>query len=283
MKFFNGFILLFGLIFFVGGKPSGANLSTREIITHMFDSIKKIKTQRFDLKSTERINGNHFSFAESKIKINESPKKIYFHNPKRGVELLWVEGENKGEVVVRSKSFPMNLDLDPYGSIIRKDQHHTIFDLGFPHIGITIANTIISAPKEFDKHFKSAGTIIWNHKECYQIVIDYPSYKYIEYIVKKGETVTSIARKLNTSDYKIRYKNNLSSYFGSIAEGKKLLIPTPYSNKGIFYIEKKTMLPVCVKVYDEEGLFESYEYSNVQINVPFAANEFSKNFKEYGF
>ncbi len=283
MKFFYSFLFLLVFLLFISSKPANTELSTREIISHMLDSIRKIKTQRFDLKSTERVNG-HFLFAESRIKINETPKKIYFKSPKKGVELLWVEGENNSEVIVHSKSVPlMNFNLDPYGSIIRKDQHHTIFDLGIPKIGITIANTIINAPKDFDKHFKNAGTITWNKKECHQIIIEYPDYTYIEYIAKKGETVTSIADKLNTSDFKIRYKNNLSSYFGSIKEGKKLLIPVPYSNKGIIYIEKATMLPIHVKVYDDEGLFESYEYYNVQINTVFASNEFSKKFNGYGF
>lgn len=283
MKFFNSFIFLLIMLLFVGSKPVNTNLTTREIISHMLDSIKKIKTQRFDLKATERINGR-LLVAESRVKINETPKKIYFHSPKKGFELLWVDGENNGEVLVHSKSLPlMNFNLDPYGSIIRKDQHHTIFDLGLPKIGITIANTIIGAPKDFDKHFKNAGSITWNKKECHQIIIEYPEYKYIEYITKKGETVTSIALKLNTSDFKIRHKNDLSSYFGSIKEGKKLLIPIPYSNKGIIFIEKATMLPVNVKVYDEDGLLESYEYYNLQINTAFAPNEFLKSFKEYGF
>ena len=73
MKFFNNFVFILILLFFIGGRPD-SNLSTREIISHMLDSIKKIKTQRFDLRSTERINGK-FSIAESRIKINESPKK----------------------------------------------------------------------------------------------------------------------------------------------------------------------------------------------------------------
>jgi outer membrane lipoprotein-sorting protein len=114
-------------------------------------------------------------------------------------------------------------------------------------------------------------------------LINYPEYKYIEYVTGKGETVSSIAYKFNTSDFKIRYKNELSSYFGTIKEGKKLLIPTPYSNKTIVYIDKKTFIPVCVKVYDEEGLFEAYEFYNIRLNTTFAADEFSKNYKDYGF
>ncbi len=268
---------------FLGSARPQENLSCLKIVTRMLDSLKNIKTQRCDLKSTERVNG-HFAYSGSHIKINTYPKKIYFYSILKGNEVLWVQGTNNGNALVHSPSLPIfSLDLDPYGSMMRKDQHHTIFDLGFQHIGVIIANTILKAPKDFDKHFSYAGTLVWNHIECYQILISFPEYKYIEYTVGKGETVNSIAKKFNTSDFKIRYKNELSSYFGEIKEKKKLLIPTPYSNKVIVFIDKKTFMPISIKIYDEEGLFEAYDFYNVIINRPFAADEFSRKFKGYKF
>ncbi|CAN5434330.1 hypothetical protein BH10BAC1_BH10BAC1_19180 [soil metagenome] len=283
MKIIRLFAFICFTVLFISSTSHKNILSCREIIEHMLDSIKNIKTQSCSVKSTERI-GSHILIAESYIKLNMSPRKIYFHSPAKGAELLWVEGTNKGNATVHSKSLPfINLDLDPYGSIIRKDQHHTIFDLGSTFIGLTIANTILKAPKDFDKHFASAGTLTWNSKECYQIIVSYPDYKYIEYITQKGETVTSIAHKLNTSDYKIRYKNDLSSYYGAIKEGKKLIIPTPYSNKAIMLIDKKTFIPISITVYDEEGLYEAYEFTSMRINPAFKSDEFLKSFKGYGF
>jgi len=283
MKFFNKLLILSILVLFTGAVFPESKLSTREIVMTMLDSIRRVKTQKYELKATERVNGVYLT-ADSRIKINEKPKKIYFINPKKGIELLWVEGQNSGEVLVHSASVPlMNFNLDPYGSIIRKDQHHTIMDLGFSRIGITIGTTIIEAPKDFDKHFKNAGSIVWNQKDCHQIIIEYPDYKYIEHIAKKGETATGIALKYNTSDFKIREKNNLSSFYGSIKEGKVISVPVPYASKAIVYIDKKTMLPINLKIYDEKGLYESYEYYNVKTNITFATDEFSKNYKEYGF
>lgn len=249
----------------------------------MLDSIKTMKTQRYDVKSTERV-GSHLLFASSSIKINVNPRKLYLFNPKKGIEVLWVNGTNNNEAMVHSASIPlMSFSLDPYGSIMRKDQHHTIHDLGFQYIGVIFANTILKAPKDFDKHFLYAGSVTFDNHDCHQIVINYPEYKHIEYITGPAETVTSIAHKLNTSDYKIRYINGLSSYLGTIKEGKKLLIPIPYSNKVIVYIDKRSALPLSIKIYDENGLFESYDFYNVKINQPFAADEFLKSYKDYGF
>ncbi len=269
---------------FSGSSLPTENLSCKEIVSLMIDSLKNIKTQQFDLKSTERGANGQLFFAESHIKINSNPKKIYFKSILKGTEVLWVQGSNKGNAIVHTPYFSFfNLDLDPYGSLMRKDQHHTIFDLGFQRIGIMIATTIVKAPKDFDKHFASAGILVWNNIDCYQLLINFPEYKYVEYIVGKGETVTTIAEKLNTSDYKIRYKNALSSYFGQLKEGQKLLIPTPYCNKVIIYIDKKKFIPISMKVYDDEGLYEGYEFFNVRINHAFSPDEFSKNYPGYKF
>jgi hypothetical protein len=283
MRYIKLSIFIFlAILFFDGSTPSNVP-SCREIIDQMIDSIKNIKTQRFYVKATERV-GDRILMGEAYSKINVNPRKIYYKNISKNVELLWVQGANKGNAIIHTPQVPfMNLDLDPFGSLMRKDQHHTIFELGTPYIGGVIASTIIKAPKDFDKHFIYAGVITWDKKECYQIIVEYPDYKYVEHTVVKGETVTSIAHKYSTSDFKIRHKNNLSSYFGTIKEGKKLQIPVPYSNKAILYIDKKTYIPINIKVYDEGGIYESYEYYNMKNNLPFAADEFSKDNKEYGF
>lgn len=283
MQLLRAALCLLLLFAFAGADTSYKSVSCREIVEQMLDSIKNVRTQRYNVKSTERV-GDHLLFAESKIKINFNPKKIYFHNPQKNIEVLWVSGSNNGDAIVRSGAMPlMNFNLDPYGSLMRKDQHHTIFDLGFPYIGTTISNTIVKAPKEFDKHFQYAGSIVFDSHDCHQVIINYPEYKYIEYITQKGETVTSISTKLNTSDFKIRYINDLSSYFGAIKEGKKLLIPVPYANKAIVYIDKRSALPLSIKIYDDHGLFESYEFYNVVVNKTFASDEFLKSYKDYGF
>lgn len=283
MRFFKLIVFISIFFLFTGANSSIKTVSCKEILAKMLDSIKAIKTQQYYLKATERVE-NHLLFAESIVKINEYPKKIYFKSLEKNVEVLWITGANKGNAIVHSKNLPfINMDLDPYGAIMRKNQHHTIFDLGFHYIGQTLAATILQSSKTFDKHFSFAGTLTWDKKECFQLLISYPDYKWIQHITKKGETVTHIAKLYNTSDFKIRYKNDLSSYFGTIKEGKQLLVPVPYSNRAILFIDKKTCLPINLKVYDEEGLFEAYEFYNIQINKSFAENEFSTAFKDYNF
>lgn len=275
------FMVLLGYVV-VAAIPRN-HVACRDLVNQMLDSIKHIKTQRCDVKVLEHIEGR-MMYAESHIKINTSPKKIYYKSVLKGNEALWVQGENKGNAIVHSNSFPlMNLELDPYGSIMRKDNHHTIFDLGFHYIGSIVSTTVLRHPKDFDKHFTCAGSITWNQRDCYQLIINFPEYKYVEHVAVKGETAYGLSLKYGTSEYKIRYKNDLSSYYGPIKEGKKIVIPIPYANKVVIYIDKKLFLPINVKVYDEDGLFEAYEFTNIKINQPFATDEFSVGYKGYNF
>jgi outer membrane lipoprotein-sorting protein len=48
-------------------------------------------------------------------------------------------------------------------------------------------------------------------------------------------------------------------------------------------VDKKSFMPISIKIYDEEGIFEAYDSYNVVINSSFASDEFSKNFKGYHF
>src|SRR5688500_14071329 len=126
MRFLKLALFIIFPLFFLGANAPTKNFSCREILNRMLDSINAVKTQQYDLKATERVEG-HLLFAESRIKINEYPKKIYFNSYLKGIEVLWVQGTNKGNALVHSRNLPfVNMDLDPYGAIMRKNQHHTI-------------------------------------------------------------------------------------------------------------------------------------------------------------
>ncbi len=272
------------LLFAFSGAPREEDSAEcKRVIHNMFDSIRQVRTLRYFLISTERINGKTLK-AHSLMKINISPMRVYMNNPVKGLEILWSSDKNKNNALVRSRSFPfMNFSLDPLGSTMRKDQHHTLYDLGVGYIGTIVASGVVKAGRDFDKHFEYQGTVTHDKQECHSILVKFPEFKFIKYTVGKNETVTSIARKYNLADYMIRARNGLMSQFGVLKEGKEIEIPSIYANKTEVYIDKKTCLPLSVKVYDDEGLYESYEMYSMKVNSRFEADEFSKTFKDYGF
>jgi outer membrane lipoprotein-sorting protein len=51
----------------------------------------------------------------------------------------------------------------------------------------------------------------------------------------------------------------------------------------LLLVDKEYMLPVNNKVFDDKGLFETYEYFDLKVNPPIAPEEFTKTYKDYNF
>lgn len=248
----------------------------------MHDSIRNIKTMRANVGSLERIE-NRFSSAHSQIKLQTKPRKIYFINPTKKLEILFDSEVSNYKALVKPHVFPyMTMSLDPTGNIMRKNQHYTINELGYEFIGKSLALTI-KKDKDGVNSFSYRGKVQKNGYSCYLLEYENNQYAYTEYTVGERETASLIAYKLCVNDYLLRYNNDLLNEFGYLRKGRVLKVPTLYCKKAILYIDETLMLPISLSLYDDLGLFESYEFSGIEINKPFKENEFSRNNKAYGF
>ena len=85
-----------------------------------------------------------------------------------------------------------------------------------------------------------------------------------EDIVKKDETLTTIATRLNISDYMMLEKNKETvDDYDDLDEDEEILIPNLYCKKITFYVDKDNFLPIRQLIYDDIGLFEEYQYANL--------------------
>lgn len=255
-------------------------VDTKEVINKMLSAIKNIRTLKYNLKCSERINGKMVQ-TESQVKLQVSPRKVYLYL--KGPEVLWVEGQNSGNALVNPNAFPyVNLNLDPYGSLMRKDQHHTIHEMGFAYLGDVLESVVVKVGDKFDKYFSYTGEDKFLNRSCHKVLITNHDFTYVTYRVKKGENLVTIARRLKVSEYMILEKNKLADYY-AVKEGQQILVPNGYAKMVMLSIDKQTNLPIAIKTFDDKGLFESYEYHNLQVNVKIADQEFSKDFKDYKF
>ena len=134
----------------------------------------------------------------------------------------------------------------------------------------------------FDKVFSYAGSVTFDGKECYKIIISDPTFHYKDYTVKKGETTYSIAMRLNLSEQLIIEKNNLGGFYGA-KEGMVLKIPSSYAKKSILYLDKSNYHAIYQEMHDDKGLYEKYKFLSLKINPTFASDEFTEDFKNYDF
>lgn len=273
--------LISGLFISFRYKKNRNITNNRELIDKIFQAVDDVKTLRFDMQCNERIKGR-MTHYESKVKLQVSPRKLYLSL--RGPEVLWLQGQNNGEALVNPGAFPyMNFNLDPYGSLMRKDQHHTIHEMGFQYLADILRDGLKRAGDKLDKYFVIVGDEKQDGRNCYKLAISFPDFAWGPYTVKKGENLTTIARKLRISEYMVLMNNPKVTWYNDVKEGQIIQVPNAYGKLTILLIDKEYLLPVSNKVFDDQGLFETYEYSNLKANTPILPEEFTKDYKDYNF
>lgn len=273
-------ILCFGNLM---SQSSKDHLRDFKIILDMMDSAKKVNYIRFSMKALERVEFG-YSTANTKVKLQMYPRKSYLINVDKKLEVLYNEGELHNKCLVKPHVFPyITLTLDPKGNLMRKNQHFTVHELGFEYTVRTIVVALSKEKENISKHLTYAGKAIKNKMNCHVLVYENLSFGYNDYIVKDRETVTSIANQFIVNDYMIRTRNKLYDEYGYLKKGSVIKIPNYYCKKAIFYIDEATMLPVSMSIFDEVGLFESYEYYDIELHKPIPQEEFKRSYKDYRF
>ena len=274
--------LLISCAFLFFSFLDNSDLNPVKLMSQMTDSIRNVRTMRVRISATERIE-TKFLYAVSRIKLQTHPRKLYFLNPEKKLEILYVSGENGGKALVKPHIFPfVPMYLEPMGNLMRKNQHYTIHELGYEFIGRSVAFTL-NKDKDGLKNFSYHGKVMKNGFMCYLLEYENKNYSYVDYIVREKETVSSIALKNCVNDYLIRYNNDLVNDFGYLKKGKVLKIPNLYCKKAVIYIEEGHMLPVVLALFDDKGVFEYYEFTELEINKPIRSEEFTRSYPEYHF
>jgi len=249
----------------------------------MRDSIAAIKTVRFKITAIERIQ-DHYVKVVSEDKLQTKPRKLYLLNREKKLEILYVEGLNNNKAIVKPNTFPyLTLKLNPLGSLMRKNQHHTIHELGFDFIAKTIDLAISKEKENGAKSVSYIGMQTKNGYKCHLFVYETKDFTYTDYTTTVEESVADIAAKLHANDYIIRTKNNLYNEFGNLKVGTRLKIPLYYCKKAVLYLDEKTLLPINVSVFDDLGLLENYDFTDIILNKPIDTKEFTQDYKDYHF
>ena len=276
------FLSIFLICLALPSTAQSPELSSKEIVTKSLKAIRELKGLKYHLKITER-GKKGFNFYESTVKFSRNPRLIYLYI--KGIEVLWCQGQNNGKALVKPNSFPFfNLNLDPMGDLMRQDQHHTLNEMGYDYFASIIQNTIDRLGDKFEDCFSVQGVERINNRPCYKIIIDNKDFKYIDYTIGEGESITSIARKFFIPEYLILERNpNFKDYFDILKKGQVIKIPNWYCRYVTMYVDQLYFVPVSIKVTDDRGLFEEYNYHFLQVNPHFEEGEFTRNYKGYGF
>ena len=283
MKILKNVILFFLLIILWQGFTTVSISTSKSILDKMIAATKDIKNLRYNLHSIERVN-NKFLAANTEIKMIVEPCKIYLKNPKKKLEVLFIDGENNNKAMVNTGKFILPvLHLNPNEALMRKEQHHTLGDLGFNYFINIISKNVSHTNSSFDDTFIYLGIEEYHGRKCHKIYYKNKDFKYFDYTIQKNETIRSISNKFSCGDYRIHEKNPSLSLTENLKEGTVISVPNGYGINTLLYIDTILNLPAGIITSDDMGLYESYIFSDIIVNSPFAKEEFDKNYKGYNF
>jgi LysM repeat protein len=263
---------------------SAQEVDKHEMFRKMMATIDGIKTLSFKLDKTERIKGKMMPGSQD-VKLNVTPHQCYLkiHVPNKGAEVLYREGENKGNAKVNPNAFPyMTLNLDPDGDILRKDQHHSVKELGFKYTGDVLNYVYNKYKSKMDDYVSINGEVTYDGRKCLNVTLTNKEYKIESYTVQAGEDILKIARKLRLDEYSLLELNNIKD-FDDVKTGQVIKVPNSMCKKIEMYIDKENYLPLYQKMWDDKGLMATYEYTKLRINPTFKPEEFTESYSEYDF
>jgi hypothetical protein len=259
--------------------PPASPVTTQVLTNRLITAIQALKSMRCNAEAIERI-GNKTIPDYTTMKITFNPYRVYLKNQK-GVEVLYVTGQNDNEAWVYPAAFPyITLSLNPQGSLMRKGQHHTALQAGFETIADLLGGPDGRGENAFSRSFRYAGDSTVHGKPSYILRSDYPQFRYISYRAGKNETIASVSAHFSCGEYRIMEHNNLS-VDSKLTEGQLLQVPNSYGRRVIVVVDAATYLPSSVTAFDDKGLYEKYSFFNVIPNQPIPLTEFSKDYKGY--
>ncbi len=253
-----------------------------EIMFKTIERTRDIKTLSYTIEKIERIDGD-FVRQVSFSKLNRSPLKVYLKQeyPKQGMEALYRDG---GKVLVNPNGFPwFNIRLSPLGNLIRENQHHTIYESGYDHVMNVLEHIMLKYDEKVFSMLYVEKDTIWDSNPVWKIKLQNPLYKIDYYTMQEDETVMQVARRNMLSEYWLVEQNKSISSCNDKSPGTKIKQPSDYAPAMELYIDQIRLIPLVMKIYDGQGLFEHYSYYDVKVDPEFKEEEFQKNYFEYGF
>lgn len=256
------------------------------IMDRMKTAIHNMNQSTFDLYSKERF-GDKYIKKHLQFHVQENPRKVYMKDLDEGVEMLYVKGWNNNKAYINPNGFPwVNVSLSIYDSKVVAENHHTIHDAGLGFVNVLLdgfERTVAKAGKDRSTLYSYGGTVEFAGRPCHKIYLTPPKeFEYISYTTDRDQSLVQLSRRIVASDYLIKERNKIS-YHRTIKKGTTLQVPNAYAKKVIVYIDKETYMPVVQMLYDERGLFEKFEYTNIRRSPNFSNTEFTTECTSYGF
>lgn len=274
-------IFIFLLFSFLGNAQPA-----RKVFQNMLNACERNRSGKFTLISYERMENGKMAESKMLVKYLAEPKTVYLYcvYPNAGTEVLFRKGWINDRLFIHPTGFPfVNIKLSPFHPLVRKDAHHTVYQIGFDYIAGMIRYYSGIYGERFYRYLQLKDTVMFDNRTLIHLQYEFKEYQQIKYTVQAGENVTAIAAKFHLNDCSILALNPDVSGFNDVKAGEQIRIPNFYNRRVDFFVDSQNWLPLIQEVYDDKGLFERYEVKSYIHEPHFSDDEFTPSFKDYRF
>lgn len=207
------------------------------------------------LHKQERIGSDLGDVQKVECKLRHSPFSIYmkWHTGDIGRELIYVDGQNDGNMVVHPGGWKGRLtgalSLDPCGSMAMAESRHPVTQAGLKRLGETLLKyhrKCLAEPTGWTCDLYDNQKV--NGRDCYLVIVNYAS-------PEKSETYRKSMHYID----------------------KELSVPICSRNYGWGEEDADP------ETLDEQTLIESYTWTNIQIENRLADADFDSTNSDYNF
>ncbi|MCA9040410.1 MAG: DUF1571 domain-containing protein [Planctomycetaceae bacterium] len=230
---------------------------TTSILEDGLENLQGIPDYSATFIKQERIAGSIIEPSLINLKIRHEPFSVYMKwlNGDKGRELLYVDGENQGDMVVRVGGvrgrFLPALNLNPHGDLAMKESRHPITEIG-------IKNLIKKALEFRENDLQNLENlncwivdgVTFDKRECFEFIVEYIEHRPVH-----------------------EYRKSI------ITIEKELGIPVAVKN---FAWQEQVDTPDETNL-DASTLIENYAYTNISYSRRLADADFDKNNRNYRF
>lgn len=255
------------------------------LLENMFDSVYSLKYVQFEMFSKERVNGQ-LQLAHAKGILQYEPRKLFIRGFDEDGELLneilYIDGENNNNALIASNGFPyINLNLDPKGLVMRRNRHYTILEAGGRYLVDMLRLGLVKyqAIGNMEERFQ----IVKETETTIEVAIINADYGFTSYKVEANENCRSVANKLGIPEYKIIEINEEVDNFEDLEKGQELKVPTLFAKRVELILRKHDLIPIEVRIFDDQGLYSEYVYSQFNTSPIITNQTFNSKNPAYTF
>ncbi|MFM2376704.1 MAG: hypothetical protein RLZZ165_1801 [Bacteroidota bacterium] len=171
----------------------------RPVMDEMIHQLGNVLSVSARVKRTERLADGTFVSGEMEFKVMYEPRlKAYvrLNHPNPGTEVLYVEGWNGNAAFVNPNRFPwINVNLDPCGSHMLNQQHHSLLCIGFRYTR-GVLHYMYNNIQDFDRQVTYLGVQQWSGRTTHLLKVSFPDYGSKAYRIQGDENLCEVEQKI---------------------------------------------------------------------------------------